>query len=282
MLEIKNCTFSYSRIGEPAIDSLSLSLQTGGVYGLLGSNGAGKTTLLQLICGLLTPSSGSVLFNDVNTRRRLPSTQQDIMIVPEEVEMPAISLRQYAKVKGAMYPNFSVEALEHYIEIFEIPEVRNLTKTSMGQKKKIALAFALACNTPLLILDEPTNGLDIPGKSAFRRAVTNAMSDNKIIIISTHQVRDVSQILDHVIIINNHKVLLDCGIPYIQSKLKFIDTTDATLRANALYSINGIGGSSIILPNNDDIETEVNLETLFGFTISEPKQICNILNPELQ
>lgn len=283
MLKIKNCSFSYSRKGNPTIDDFSLTLEEGGVYGLLGSNGAGKTTLLQLITGLLTPFAGEVLFDGENTRKRLPSTMKDIFLVPEEIELPAMKLDDFVKLNSAFYPNFSMEDMNNHLNLLDLQRDIRLDKLSMGQKKKVALAFAMACNTKLLLMDEPTNGLDIPAKSAFRKFIAQSMTDDRIFVISTHQVRDVSQILDHVLIMNNSKVLLDSTVANIQSKLKFADTINRELIDNAIYAIKGVGGASVILPNDNDEDSELNLELLFDFAINEPeklKQALSINNSE--
>ncbi len=276
MLTIKNCSFSYSRKGEPTINDFSLQLKEGGVYGLLGSNGAGKSTLLQLITGLLTPSSGEITFDGVSTRLRRPSTLENMFIVPEEIGLPALKLDKFAELNGVFYPNFSKEDMYRHLDTFGLDRNVRLDKLSMGQKKKVALAFAMACNTKLLLMDEPTNGLDIPAKSAFRKFIIESMSDDRIFVISTHQVRDVSQILDHILIMDNRKVLLDRTVAEIQSRMKFMDTVNPELIEKAMYAVKGLGGASVILPNNDDDDSELNLELLFDFAISNPEKLNSI------
>ncbi len=170
MLDIQNVSFAY-RKSSPVISDFSLSLAPGGIYGLLGRNGAGKSTLLYLIAGLLTPAKGQVLFNGADTRLRLPSTVSDIFIVPEEFNLPNISLSRYLSINSRFYPRFSHEDLKKHLDTLDLDGDLHLGALSMGQKKKAFMSFALACNTPLLLLDEPTNGLDIPGKSRFRKFI---------------------------------------------------------------------------------------------------------------
>ena len=225
MIEIKNLTFSYSRKSAPVLYDFSIGINRGKVTGLLGRNGAGKSTLLYLIAGLLTPSEGEILFNGINTRDRNPETLQDIFIVPEEFELPSISLMEYAKYNAPLYPRFSFDDLTKYLEMFDMDSSINLGALSMGQKKKVYMAFALATNTSLLLMDEPTNGLDIPGKSQFRKFIAAGMNDDRNIIISTHQVRDIDQLLDHIIIINNNEVLLNHNINEITEKFIFKNRT---------------------------------------------------------
>ena len=276
MLNVKDCTFSYSRRKDPVLKNFSLSIDEGGVYGLLGSNGAGKTTLLYLITGLLTPRSGEVTFDGVNTRLRLPSTQSEIFIVPEEFNFPSLSLKKYVEINSVFYPRFSYDELIENLTLFELTPDLNIGELSMGQKKKVALSFAMATNTRLLILDEPTNGLDIPGKTAFRRYIARATSDDRIFIISTHQVRDVAQILDRVVIIYNQKVLLNQPVFEIQKRLRFVDTIDRSLVDAALYAQNSPVGSSVILPNLDGNDTELNLELLFEYAHNDPDSLDTI------
>lgn len=276
MLNIQNCTFNYRRKGEPTIDDFSLKLKEGGVYGLLGSNGAGKTTLLQLISGLLTPVSGEVTLDGVNTRLRHPSTLEKIFLVPEEIDLPPLKLDTFINLNGALYPKFSKEEMYHHLDTFGLPRNISLDKLSMGQKKKVALSFAMACNTKILLMDEPTNGLDIPAKSAFRKYVIESMSDDRIFVISTHQVRDVSQILDHILIMDKQKVLLDRTVSEIQDKMKFTETVNNELINNALYAVKGLGGASVILPNEDGDDSELNIELLFDFAISDPEKLNSL------
>lgn len=279
MLTIKDCTFRYSRKKGPVIDRFSLSVAEGGVYGLLGSNGAGKSTLLNLMAGLLTPDSGDVTLDGVNTRLRLPETLGDLFIVPEEFDLPALSLATFAHVNGALYPKFSNEDFMRNLEIFELPTDLNVGALSMGQKKKVFLSFAMACNTKVLLLDEPTNGLDIPGKAAFRRFIAQSMTDDRIFIISTHQVRDVGQILDHVLIIDNREVILDAKTSEIQRRLRFVETFDKDLADNALYAEKVMGGAAVILPaDGEEDESEINLELLFNFAHMNPQKIKSIFN----
>lgn len=278
MLNIDHCTFSYKRSGKPTIDDFSLSINEGGVYGLLGSNGAGKTTLLYLICGLLTPADGSITLDGVSTRRRLPQTMKDIFIVAEETQLPAITLKDYVRINSTFYPNFSQEDMTSHLNLFDMDADIRLDKISMGQKKKVALAFAMACNTKLLLMDEPTNGLDIPGKSSFRKFVASSMTDEKTFIISTHQVRDVGQILDHVVIVNNRRVLLDKTVSEIQEKLRFLQSEDPAIIRKALYSVSTLGGNSLVLPNDNGVDSEINYELLFEYAVSDSESLRNALS----
>lgn len=277
MLKIDNISFGYRR-NKSIIRNFNMTLQPGTVCGLLGKNGAGKSTLLYLICGLLKPDSGSIDFKGHNPIKHEVAFLEDVMIVPEEFSLPNMKLADYVRVNAPFYPNFSQSDMNDYLSIFDLDPEAHLGKCSMGQKKMAIISFALACNTSLLILDEPTNGLDISAKRAFRKAVAKNMTDEKCIIISTHQVLDVEKILDHVCIIDNTGVLLNTSMFEVSKHLSFRVTNDRELIENALMSFDAPGGASIVERATPDNETDVNLEMLFEFVESNRDLVKQIFS----
>lgn len=276
MLKIDNITFYYPRRKSPVIDGFSLEMKPGGIYGLLGRNGAGKSTLLYLICGLLTPKHGEVNYKGVNTRLRRTSTLNDIFIVPEEFTLPPISLKSYVEINSRFYPKFSQKDLEDHLAKFDMPLDINLGALSMGQKKKAYMCFALACNTSLLLMDEPTKGLDIPGKNSFRSFIASVINDERTIVISTHQVRDIDSILDHIIIMDNRGALLNESVVSISERLLFTTTDSREVADSALFAMPTLGGYSVVLPNDGTGETDINLEILFELALARPEMLKSI------
>ena len=278
MIRINNITFSYRRKADDVLTNLSLSIEPGAIYGLLGLNGEGKSTLLHLMAGVLTPNAGNITIDDVDVRLRRPSTLSKLFIVPEEFSLPEISLENYVRINAPLYPNFNRDDMERYLKEFGLNSNINLKGLSMGQKKKVFISFALAANTPVMLMDEPTNGLDIPGKSTFRKVISMAASDDRTIIISTHQVRDIDKLLDHIIVMFNHKLLLNEPISEISCRLAFVESNDAELVEKALYCQSSVAGKSLVLPNDNDDDSEVNLETLFNLAIEKPEVITQLFN----
>lgn len=273
MIAFKDVCFSYRR-NVPVLSNLSLQIEPGTVCGLLGRNGVGKSTMLYLTAGLLRPRSGQVLCNGYIPSDRQVNFLNDIFIVPEEFDLPHITLDEYVRINSVFYPKFNLDLMHSILDIFALPGNINLGALSLGQKKKAFLSFALACNTSILLLDEPTNGLDITAKRMFRAAITAAMTDDKTIIISTHQVYDVENILDHVVIADNNRILLNRPMIDIQTKLRFGYTQDPEQAKRALFSIPMPGGFNVVeFLDDPDRETEVNLETLFELTNSNPDLI---------
>ena len=220
MLKIENVTYGYNATHN-VLENFSLRFDEPGIYGLLGRNGTGKSTLLYLIMGLLRPRRGMISFDGHNTLRRTTEALGEMFIVPEEYNLPSILLPAYVKALRPFYPNFDAELMVRLLDMFGMTDVNgatpdkegipqiNLGALSMGQKKKIYMCIALATRTKLLLMDEPTNGLDIPSKSQFRKVVAQGMREDQMVVISTHQVRDVETLLDHVTIIEQNTVLLN-------------------------------------------------------------------------
>ena len=275
MITINNLSFSYNKRNGDLFHDFSLELNAGNVYGLLGKNGAGKSTLIYLMTGLLTPEEGEVLMNGDNVRSRLPRTLSDMFLVPEEFELPKMSIKKYVSINAPFYPRFSMEDMQSYLDIFEMGgdlDVK-LNALSMGQKKKVFMAFAFATNTSVLIMDEPTNGLDIPSKSQFRKLVTTCMNDERLMLISTHQVRDISEILDHVTIIDHSQVLLNTSMADVTSRIAFRPLRDGDQPIFVQQSPYGALGA---VPAQPGEETKVDLEMLFNATLQNSEVIYNL------
>ena len=282
MLQVENISFSYRKGRKEVLSDFSLSLEAGRVYGLLGKNGAGKSTLLYLMSGLLAPKRGRVMYHDTDMRRRLPVTLQDMFLVPEEFELPPISLVSYIELNSKFYPRFSKEDMVKYLHFFEMDMDADLGALSMGQKKKIFMSFALATNTSLLLMDEPTNGLDIPGKSQFRKFMASGMTENKTIVISTHQIRDIDKMLDSVMIMDESRVLLNESIVRICEKLCFKESDDRSLKDKALFAVPSLQGNSLLLLNEYGEDSDINLELLFNATLAQPQKITKLFHAQYE
>jgi ABC-2 type transport system ATP-binding protein len=274
MIELSQLTFGYGK--QKLFDNLSLSLKPGHIYGLLGMNGAGKSTLLKNIAGLVFPWSGTCTVNGVSAAKRLPSFLQELFFVPEDIYLPAITATKFADSTGHFYPKFDNKQFFQTLTDFDVPADRPLTKLSYGQQKKVLIAFGLATNTSLLIMDEPTNGLDIPSKSQFRKVVSSALTDDRCIIISTHQVRDLDNLIDTLVVLHNQKIVLAQSLDEIADKVNF-----NLIPANStayLYAEENIAGLNAIIPNTNDSYTKVDMELLFNAICSNNTDLIKTLN----
>jgi ABC-2 type transport system ATP-binding protein len=262
MVNINDLRFSYSRKQAPLFQELNCELPSGSIVGLLGKNGAGKTTLLKLMIGLLLPTEGSVRIMDQQPSQREPSLLQDMYFLPEEFYHPSVSIRNYVKANSGFYPRFDEELLERLITDFELPVNKRLNELSYGQKKKFLISFALSTKCRLLVLDEPTNGLDIPSKSIFRRVMAGSLDEDQLVIISTHQVRDVENLIDRVLMLEKGRFIMQKSIYEISSKLHFATTVSAE-GENVLYREMVPGGYKVITPQTAG-NSSVDIELLFN------------------
>lgn len=274
MVEIENLHFAYPK--KPWLFSnLSLQLQPGNIYGLLGQNGAGKTSLLKIITGLLYPGYGICKVQGYRSSRRSPGMLADIYIIPEEFHLPSIRIEEYVNINAPFYPAFSYKQFDDYMNEFKLDKNDKLSSLSYGMKKKVLLAFGLATNSRLLILDEPTNGLDIPSKSQFRRILASSLTEERTFIISTHQVRDMESLIDPIIILDNGNIIFKRSMEEIGHNLSFkvIHDEDAD---EALYSEDLVSGKAAVLQNKNNEETQVNMELLFNAIIHKGSNINQV------
>ena len=274
MITLKELSFSYSRKKE-VLDRINLEVGSGHICGLLGKNGEGKTTLLNLLSGQIFPDQGSCLVLEEIPAERNARFLQQIFLLPEEISMPEVTAIEYIKMYAPFYPTFRDDICKACVESFEINLSDRLSKMSQGQRKMVAITLALAAHTPLLLMDEPTNGLDIPSKATFRRLVASLIDDNQTVIISTHQVRDLESLIDTVLILDQRQILLNKTLNEIGEKLYFGPLLP---EEKALYSEPTPQGTIGVTAREDKEETAVSLELLFNAAITYPKEIQRIMN----
>lgn len=276
MIEISNLSFSYG--AKRVLENISLKVSEGNIYGLLGENGVGKTTLLTLLCGLKKPESGTITVDGRNPFDREPSLLADQFYLPDEVIPVHARAIDFAKEHGVFWPHFDLEKFRTILSEFEVEPEQRMDAMSAGQLKKAWVSFALACNAKYYYLDEPTNGLDIPSKAQFRKAVTKYTSEDSALIISTHQVRDLENIIDPIIILDNKAVLVNASVQEITDKLFFDYGTE--LNPGALYLEQTPGGCIQVYPNTSGEESKVNVEAFFNAVHAHKDLVHSMFNQQ--
>lgn len=261
MIEIQEMGFGYAK-QVPLFDRLTIEIGAGSITGLLGKNGAGKTSLIKIISGLLYPSTGTVAVSGHKPGRRHPSFLRDVFFVPEEFYFPSITIRRFIAANSPFYHRFDPKLMDHLLHEFELPQDKHIHKLSYGQKKKFLISFSLATRCRLLVLDEPTNGLDIPSKVVFRKVMAGTLDEDQLVIISTHQVRDVENLIDRIVILDEGRIILEKDIAEISSQLQFSHSTvpDGDM---VLYSEMVPGGYKVITPQING-NSSVDIELLFN------------------
>jgi ABC-2 type transport system ATP-binding protein len=266
MIEIKNLSFNYKK-SKPLFSGFSLNIESGKIVGLLGKNGAGKTTLLKLVAGLLAPQQGELLVNGYKPFQRNPDFLSGVYLIPEEFSLPSISISRYVKALTPLYPAFDKEKLNAILTEFELSPKDNLNRLSHGQRKKFLIAFALATNCRVLILDEPTNGLDIPSKSLFRKVLVGSVSEEQLVLISTHQVKDIDTVIDTIVVVDKGVVVFQDDTDNLGRKYLFENTPDEPDDTSVIYKEKSPLGYRVIRLNEGNDETTIDLELLFNALI---------------
>ncbi|MNK85197.1 ABC transporter ATP-binding protein YtrB [compost metagenome] len=266
MIEINNLNFGYSK-HKPLFKNMSMRLSNGHIYGLLGKNGAGKSTLLKNLAGLVYAQSGKLDVMGFNPAKRQPALLAQICFIPEEFYLPPVKIDSYLKANAPFYPNFDHQYLATLLKEFDIPVTNKLIDMSYGQKKKFIIAFGLATQAKLVIMDEPTNGLDIPSKAQFRKIMASALTNERCIIISTHQVRDLDNLIDTIIMLDENDVALKASVEEITTKLTFKKVKE--IDESIFYAEPSLSGYNAVMPNYHHEESKLDIELLFNAILAE-------------
>lgn len=276
MIALNNISFRYGRKKE-LFSNLSLDLNAGHIYGLLGKNGAGKTTLLKIMAGTLFTRSGQAVAMGFNPAQRKPNFLNQLYFIPEDIYSPDMTTESLIATNAAFYPKFSQQDMAGYLAEFEVDPKAKLTELSFGQRKKAVISFGLATNCPLLIMDEPTNGLDIPAKRQFRKIVASVSNEERCILISTHQVRDLDNLIDTVIVLDNGAISLNRSVDEIAERLAFrqVENSEAD---GALYGETSLRGTAGIFANTSNEPSKIDMELLFNAMLAEKDKMLNALN----
>lgn len=277
MIDIEHLSYQYAK-QYPLFNKMNVQIQSGHIYGLLGKNGAGKSTLLKIIAGLLFPKDGVMKVVGETPKERTPSFLQEIYLITEEIELPAMRVFEYINLYSSFYPRFDHKLMDHYLQEFELAKDLILSSLSYGQKKKFSLSFGLATDCKLLLLDEPTIGLDIPSKSLFRRIVANSIHEGRTFIISTHQVRDMENLIDPIIILDEGELIFYQNREGISKHLCLSKYMELPPKDEVIYAESKLGGYSVIIENVGEKETNIPIEMLFNAVVNNKNKMNQIFN----
>lgn len=278
MISIQNLTFGY-RKKQTVLEDLHLELQSGHIYGLLGRNGVGKSSLLHHLCGLLFPNQGSCQVLGQIPGKRSPSFLQQVFLLPEEIYIPDIPIKQYLRTQAPFYPLFNKSMFYACLEEFNVPVENTLQGMSYGQKKKVMISFALATQAKILLMDEPTNGLDIPSKRQYRKLLAGSLTAEQLVLISTHQVKDLDSLIDYVLVMDDKKIIIQAPIDKITEKLLFRQVMNLNEITSPIYSEGGLKGHAVVARNLELADSRMDMEMFFNAVLTEKNQILPLFNP---
>ena len=277
MISLQHLNFSY-RKGRPVLSDLHLRFEPGRIYGLLGKNGAGKSSLLYNICGLLFPQSGECSVLGFTPAKRQPAFLQQVCLLPEDFDLPDVDIEKYLRLYTPFYPGFDRALFNRHLEVFDVPDQHSLHALSHGQQKKVLIAFALATRAKVLIMDEPTNGLDIPSKRQFRKVIAGCLQEDQCLIISTHQVKDLDSLIDEVVILENGRIILKEPVNRITEKLSFRQVMSLEETEAPLYSEGALKGYAVVAVNRRQEQSRLDMEMFFNAVMVEKDRILPLFN----
>lgn len=277
MLRIDNLIFGYKK-SHPLFNKITLALPSGNIYGLLGRNGAGKTTLLKMLSGLLYPQAGTLDVEGYEPKQRNPCFLREVFLLTEEFGLPPFDMERYVCLFSPFYPRFDHDLFNTCLREFNLTDNRRLSSLSYGQKKNFLLSFGLATDCRLLLLDEPTNGLDIPSKSIFRKLIASAIHEERTILISTHQVRDMENLIDPILILDAGEIIFFEELERISKKLTVLKQLERPAEGSMIHVEASMGGYLVVRENTDGKATRMNLELLFNAVTGNKQRIKELFN----
>ena len=215
-----NADLGYNR-RLPALREVNLTLRTSAIYGLFGENGSGKTTLLNTLTGGVPLLSGFLTVNGFAMPSRTAEFLGSVFYVPQYPCTAPLSLTDFANCYGPFYPRFSHEQFADNTSLFAVDTYKKLSKMSPGEIKKALLVFAFAANTPLLILDEPLNALDMGGKKAFQTMLAQTDTTERTILISSHSATELQNLITDVVMLYGRRVAIDASVTSLAETFTF-------------------------------------------------------------
>lgn len=221
MIEIREVTKKYGKF--TAVDKLSMTVDKGSVYGLVGYNGAGKTTLLKTVAGIFRADGGSVtvdgvdVFDSADVKRRMFYVPDDLYFNYNS------SIEKMAKFYAGYYPKFSFETLDKLCGVFKLDKTARINSFSKGMQRQAAMILGMSTLPEILLLDESFDGLDPAKRSLMNNMLIEYAADRECsIIVSSHNLHELTDICDHIALINGKRIVLDCSVDDISaSRCKF-------------------------------------------------------------
>lgn len=205
LIEIKNVSKSYGK--KQALNNINITIEPGKIYGLLGPNGSGKTTLIKLINDLLTPTSGEIL---IKGQKPGIESKKIISYLPERTYLNMnFKVKELLNYFEEFYENFNKTKAQELLKKLDINEEDKLKTMSKGTKEKVQLILVMSRKADIYILDEPIGGVDPASRDYILETILNNFDENSSMIISTHLIQDIENILDNVIFINKGNIILN-------------------------------------------------------------------------
>ncbi|MBM4762761.1 ABC transporter ATP-binding protein [Bacillus sp. B15-48] len=216
MIEMKNVSKNFDRY--KAVENVSLSIQKGSIYGLIGSNGAGKTTLIKLLSGIYLQEQGSVTIDGETVFENIALKQKIFYIPDQPYFLSQYTTLEMANFYKSIYPSWSDERFQKLVSSFELDVKKKIHSFSKGWQRQAAFILALSTKPEIMILDEPMDGLDPVVRKKIKNLLIQDVADREMtILISSHNLREIEDICDHIGIIHKGKIIIEKELDDLKS-----------------------------------------------------------------
>jgi ABC-2 type transport system ATP-binding protein len=271
LIEAHDLSKSYGK--HVALDHVNFAVETGRIVGLIGPNGAGKTTALRAILGL-TPYEGRLRVLDREPFSDRAALMRDACFIADVAVLPAwLRVDQAIDFVAGVHPRFRRDRAQAFLSKTQITGKRRMRELSKGMKTQVHLALTMAIDAKLLVLDEPTLGLDILARRSFFDALVNDyMDDTRTILITTHQVEEVENLLTDVIFIDRGRIVLDSSLEDIATRYAAVAVADdkvAAARAERPFFERRTLGKTVLYFERPDVQQLANLGELLTPSVSD-------------
>ncbi len=225
ILNIKNLAKSFGR--KKVLENFNMTLQKGKVHGLIGKNGEGKTTLARMIMGIIPSSEGEIFYKDQKIEFKHTLYKKEIGYIPEDSFFYSwMTIKDLLDFNSSFYPKWNSKKANEFLEKFSLDKKQRIRTLSRGMKLKLGLIVALVSEPELLILDDPTSGIDVPTRQDFLRGIIRELSEaGTTILFSTHLIHELERIVDHLSILQDGHLILDEDYQKIKNAAKRVRIT---------------------------------------------------------
>lgn len=276
MITLCDASYSYPKKTD-ALTGITCEVHPG-IHLLMGANGTGKTTLLHLMAGLRYPTSGVCLLNGEELRLRRPSQLCRVQYFSPDMDFPESSVEKMVSRHAPFFPRFDAAMLSRNLAAFGIDPRRKFTSLSYGNAIKARLAYMLALRCEVLLLDEPTVGLDFDGRGQFGRLLMECVDEDQTVVVSTHSLSEFEPLYDSVMFLRDGHLLLQASFGKISRRVMSVVT--ATPPADAIYSEMRMGRCHSIVPaGEDDMDSAPDCTLLYNaLSSTSADELLRVIN----
>lgn len=235
MIKIDSITKNFDTVR--SLDSVSLQIGNGSIFGLIGSNGSGKSTLLRILCGVYRQDSGDILYDGLPVYENTEVKRNIVYLSDDQYFLPNATSADMKRLYQSVYPTFSEEKYTHYLNLFGLDERRKINTFSKGMQKQVSIILGIAAQTDYLLCDETLDGLDPVMRQTVRRIIAGEVAERGMsVVFASHNLKEIEDICDHVALLHRGELLFEAGLDDIKLGLHKIQISFERDRAQSMQA----------------------------------------------